>query len=108
MDVAALGSEPVGYLISNLRCDRKSREVGASVRIYLVPVLERSGAAACNSETALPVEAMHPLFQVTALATLKPCIPRSDFGFSIHDSPISLHIIARLDTVCKRFYLRPR
>ncbi len=60
MDVAALGSEPVGYLIGNLRCDRKSREVGASVRIYLVPVLERTGAAACNSETAFPVEAMHP------------------------------------------------
>ena len=57
MDVVALGDEPQDRSFSDLRRDWKRLEVGASVRIYLLPVLTRSGAAACNSEPALPVEA---------------------------------------------------
>ena len=60
MDVATLGSEPVGYSANDLRRYRKSREVGASVRTCDLPVLWQSGAAACRSESALPVESVHP------------------------------------------------
>ncbi len=60
MDVATLGCEPYGRAANDLRRERKSREVGASVRTCTLPVLTRSGAAACHSEPALPVEAVHP------------------------------------------------
>ncbi len=67
MDVATLGCEPYDRSVSGLRRYRKSREVGASVRTCDLPVLTRSGAAACNSEPALPVEAMHPLVSLAKL-----------------------------------------
>lgn len=54
-----------------LRGDRKSREVGASVRTSLLLVFTRSSAAACHSETALPVEAMHPQMSPVIIARTK-------------------------------------
>lgn len=54
-----------------LRGDRESREVGASVRTSCLLVLTRASAAACHSETALPVEAMHPQISDPIIARTK-------------------------------------
>ncbi len=45
------------YALTQLSRNWKSRKVGASVRTSIYPFFTRSGAAACNSEPALPVEA---------------------------------------------------
>jgi hypothetical protein len=72
VNVTVLDGEPSGFSY-DLRRERKSREVGASVCTCHLPVLTRSGAAACHSEPALPVETIRPRVHVTHLR----CIERS-------------------------------
>lgn len=60
MDVVPRRDEPNGRSDTAYAATGRAARLVRVFALAIVPVLARSGAATCDSETALPVEAMHP------------------------------------------------